>query len=142
MHKFFAEPFTRGTLVGTPADLKKNQVAGTKFQGAEIWIGRTGYTGEDGFEIIAPADVIEAIWDESLKIGAAFGLQPAGLGARDTLRTKCATHFTAMNWMKIPHRSRLGLGFSSAWIRVSLMAGQFWNGKRKAGPERNWWRSK
>ncbi|MBU6402820.1 MAG: hypothetical protein KGS61_21070, partial [Verrucomicrobia bacterium] len=47
-----------------------------------------GYTGEDGFEIMAPAEVIEALWDKVLETGRPFGLQPAGLGARDTLRTE------------------------------------------------------
>ena len=47
---------------------------------------RTGYTGEDGFEIYAPASAIARIWDETLAAGKSFGLAPCGLGARDTLR--------------------------------------------------------
>ncbi|CAG1066648.1 partial aminomethyltransferase, partial [uncultured bacterium] len=54
----------------------------------EALVSRTGYTGEDGFEVFAPADMIEAVWDRMLEVGAAHGLQPAGLGARDTLRTE------------------------------------------------------
>ena len=49
-------------------------------------VSRSGYTGEDGFEIYAESRKIGEIWDELLKIGADFGLKPAGLGARDTLR--------------------------------------------------------
>ena len=123
IHKVFAEPFTRGTLVRTPADLKKNQVAGTNFQGAEIWIGRTGYTGEDGFEVIAPTDVIEAIWNESLKIGAAFGLQAAGLGARDTLRTEVCYPLYGHELDENTTPIEAGLGFF-----VSLEKGEF-NGR-------------
>jgi aminomethyltransferase len=53
-------------------------------------VSRTGYTGEDGFEVVAPAEVIEAVWNKLLAVGEAHGLKPAGLGARDTLRTeKC-----------------------------------------------------
>ncbi|MGA2781243.1 MAG: glycine cleavage system aminomethyltransferase GcvT [Smithella sp.] len=49
-------------------------------------ISRSGYTGEDGFEIYAASDVIGEIWDKLMIAGAQSGLKPAGLGARDTLR--------------------------------------------------------
>jgi aminomethyltransferase len=49
-------------------------------------ISRSGYTGEDGFEIYAPATVIGKVWDKIIKAGVKLGLKPAGLGARDTLR--------------------------------------------------------
>ncbi|MDH2430047.1 glycine cleavage system aminomethyltransferase GcvT [Sphaerisporangium sp. TRM90804] len=54
--------------------------------GAEAFIARTGYTGEDGFELfVAAADAVP-LWQELAKAGDAFGLRPAGLSARDTLR--------------------------------------------------------
>jgi aminomethyltransferase len=49
-------------------------------------VSRSGYTGEDGFEIYAPHDRIGEVWDGLLQAGAAYGLKPIGLGARDTLR--------------------------------------------------------
>jgi len=51
-------------------------------------IARTGYTGEDGFEIYIPADEATStrVWNEVLDAGAEFGLLPCGLGARNTLR--------------------------------------------------------
>jgi aminomethyltransferase len=49
-------------------------------------ISRSGYTGEDGFEIYAASNVICEIWDKLMIAGAQSGLKPAGLGARDTLR--------------------------------------------------------
>lgn len=51
-----------------------------------VIISRTGYTGEDGFEIFAPPAHAEALWKRLLETGKAAGLVPAGLGARDTLR--------------------------------------------------------
>jgi aminomethyltransferase len=51
-----------------------------------VIISRSGYTGEDGFEIYAPAKIIGNVWDMLLAAGAGAGLKPAGLGARDTLR--------------------------------------------------------
>ena len=49
-------------------------------------VARTGYTGEDGFEIFAPAAGAVALWDAILVAGEAHGIVPVGLGARDTLR--------------------------------------------------------
>ncbi|MCB9662631.1 MAG: glycine cleavage system aminomethyltransferase GcvT [Alphaproteobacteria bacterium] len=49
-------------------------------------VARTGYTGEDGFEIYGPSDAAEALWDAVVAAGAPHGLLPIGLGARDTLR--------------------------------------------------------
>ena len=77
-----------GTTASDVADLKKNQIARFNFAGKAIWISRTGYTGEDGFEIAAPSGIIEAIWNHVLQGGGPLGLKPAGLGARDTLRTE------------------------------------------------------
>ena len=54
--------------------------------GAEMAISRTGYTGEDGFEIYAPRDNTVQVWDTLLGAGGPLGLGPVGLGARDTLR--------------------------------------------------------
>jgi aminomethyltransferase len=71
-----------------PSELKKNQLTIATFNKVAVWIGRTGYTGEDGFELIAPAEVIEGIWNRVLELGKPHGLKPAGLGARDTLRTE------------------------------------------------------
>jgi len=86
--KISAGPAIGGTLVARPAQLKKNQVAKIQFAGAELWIARTGYTGEDGFEIVAPGEAIEAVWNKVLELGKPYGLKPCGLGARDTLRTE------------------------------------------------------
>jgi aminomethyltransferase len=64
--------FTRGTVCGL-----KN-----------VLIARTGYTGEDGFEIYVPSDVAtsEMMWNKVLEAGREFGIIPCGLGARNTLR--------------------------------------------------------
>ena len=53
----------------------------------DLLIARTGYTGEPmGFELLVHPDVLEALWEELLKVGEPFGLRPIGLGARDSLR--------------------------------------------------------
>ncbi|MCS7238910.1 MAG: glycine cleavage system aminomethyltransferase GcvT [Thermoguttaceae bacterium] len=59
-------------------------------QGRLAIISRTGYTGEDGFEIIMDAQIAVPVWEALLEIGRPRGLMPAGLGARDTLRLEAA----------------------------------------------------
>ena len=77
-----------GTFVTKATDLKKNELGAFVFDAAHLYVARTGYTGEDGFEIVAPAEIIEAVWTRALAVGHQGCLQPAGLGARDTLRTE------------------------------------------------------
>ncbi|RQG92372.1 glycine cleavage system aminomethyltransferase GcvT [Natrarchaeobius chitinivorans] len=60
-------------------DLGRFEAMEATVDGVECWTARTGYTGEDGFELIVPADEAERIW-------SAIDCQPCGLGARDTLR--------------------------------------------------------
>lgn len=56
------------------------------FQGQPLLIARTGYTGEDGFELLVPASQAVALWDAVLAAGTPHDIRPAGLAARDTLR--------------------------------------------------------
>jgi len=58
--------------------------------GAPARIARTGYTGEDGFEVYLPPADAPRVWDEILTAGAPFGIKPCGLGARNTLRLEAA----------------------------------------------------
>jgi aminomethyltransferase len=74
--------------VKTATDLKKNQVGGFKCETHSVLVSRTGYTGEDGFEIVGSDESIQHLWDKTLSVGAPFGVKPCGLGARDTLRTE------------------------------------------------------
>ncbi len=57
-----------------------------------LWISRTGYTGEDGVEILVRNEFSEFLWDKILEFGQEFGIKPIGLGARDTLRLEAALH--------------------------------------------------
>jgi aminomethyltransferase len=58
--------------------------------GVRVTISRTGYTGEDGFEVFVPPSAAERVWDAILQAGQSAGVVPAGLGARDTLRLEAA----------------------------------------------------
>jgi aminomethyltransferase len=73
----------------TPIDLtqvKFYRFAEGDVNGQDALVARTGYTGEDGFELLVAPDAAKAIWPALLEAGREKGLVPAGLGARDTLR--------------------------------------------------------
>ena len=74
--------------VNRVTELDKNQIAEFASEGGGVLISRTGYTGEDGFEIIGGDWAISHLWEKILKVGEPFGIKPCGLGARDTLRTE------------------------------------------------------
>ena len=73
-----------------PASLRRFGFAETRLAGRAVLVSRTGYTGSDGFEIYAAASEIAAVWEALLEAGRDAGLEPAGLGARDTLRLEAA----------------------------------------------------
>lgn len=74
-------------ITGTPLD-ELGYYAWTEgtFDGAPLFVARTGYTGEDGYELMIPTAQAGALWDAALLAGADRGLVPCGLAARDTLR--------------------------------------------------------
>jgi aminomethyltransferase len=58
----------------------------TQFNGSDVIIARTGYTGEKGVEICLPNELAQPLWESLMEAGKEYGIQPIGLGARDTLR--------------------------------------------------------
>lgn len=68
------------------ADLKYYWSTGATFGGGSVFVARTGYTGEDGFELYLDTSRAEPLWRALLAAGEPFGLIPAGLASRDTLR--------------------------------------------------------
>jgi aminomethyltransferase len=68
------------------ADLGYYAWSSASFAGESLLIARTGYTGEDGFELLVPTRHAGDLWDALLAAGEPLGLVPAGLAARDTLR--------------------------------------------------------
>jgi aminomethyltransferase len=83
-------PLARGILAPLTdlrlEDLRYYAIAEGQVAGRHAWVARTGYTGEDGFELFVDWDDGPPIWTTLLAAGADQGLVPAGLGARDTLR--------------------------------------------------------
>ncbi len=64
----------------------RNEILAIEIDGETYFLARTGYTGEDGFEVFCPAHRAVKSWNDILARGAQFDIKPCGLGARDTLR--------------------------------------------------------
>ncbi len=97
-----------------PLDVVEAATPLKRFFGAdcgEWFIGRTGYTGEDGFEIMLPESEAATLWDKL----AGAGIKPCGLGARDTLRLEAGMNLYGNDMTE--HTSPLisGLGWTVAW---------------------------
>ncbi|HEY8739843.1 MAG TPA: glycine cleavage system aminomethyltransferase GcvT [Candidatus Dormibacteraeota bacterium] len=81
---------------------------------------RTGYTGEDGFEIFMPWDAAPTAWDLILEAGAPAALRPCGLGARDTLRLEASMRLSGQDIGESTNPLEAGLGWA-----VKLDKGDF-----------------
>jgi aminomethyltransferase len=77
-----------------------------------MMLARTGYTGEDGFELYLPAEEAVATWRALLEAGAAAGLVPVGLGARDTLRLEAGMPLYGHELTEEINPFEAGLGFA------------------------------
>jgi aminomethyltransferase len=75
-------------------------------------VSRTGYTGEDGYELIVPAPAAEEVWQTVLTAGQAGGALPVGLGARDTLRLEAAMPLYGHELSEAIDPYQAGLGFA------------------------------
>jgi aminomethyltransferase len=97
------------------ASLEYYHFAEGQLEGQPATISRTGYTGEDGFEIFVAPDHAPTLWKRLVEVGGPQGLLPAGLGARDTLRLEARMCLYGMDMDETTTLVEAGLG----WI-VSL----------------------
>ncbi len=91
-----------------------------KVAGRTAIVSRTGYTGEDGFEIYTASEDAAHVWGAILEAGRKAGVLPAGLGARDTLRLEAAIHLHGNDMDKTTTPLEAGLGWT-----VKLGKGEF-----------------
>jgi aminomethyltransferase len=88
----------------------RNEILTVAIDGGTFHIARTGYTGEDGFEVFCAADRAVKAWQDILERGEEFGLKPCGLGARDTLRLEMCYPLNGSDLS--PERTPLEAGLS------------------------------
>ncbi len=78
----------------------------------DVLVSRTGYTGEDGFELYLSAVQVEALWEKLLEVGSEDGLKPCGLGARDTLRLEARLALYGQELLSDISPLEAGIGFA------------------------------
>jgi aminomethyltransferase len=108
------------TPVGLAGLGRMRFVAETQVAGVPAWIARTGYTGEDGFEILCASRDVPTLWERLLEAAAPFGGKAIGLGARDTLRLEAKLSLYGNDLTDATSPLEAGLG----WV-VKLGAGDF-----------------
>jgi aminomethyltransferase len=89
--------------------------------GVRATISRTGYTGEDGFEIFVPPAAAEKLWDAVLAAGKTSGAEPCGLGARDTLRLEAAMRLYGNDMDAETSVLEAGLSWIVGWKKPAFL---------------------
>jgi aminomethyltransferase len=103
------------------------------FEGHEVVVCRTGYTGERGYELIAENAAGPALWDAILTAGEKHGILPCGLGARDTLRTEMGypLHGQDISPEVTPNQGRLG--WAVGWLKPEFWGKEVLTAEKEAG---------
>ncbi|MDX6291200.1 MAG: aminomethyltransferase [Kribbellaceae bacterium] len=106
------------------------------FSGTPVVVCRTGYTGERGYELVVPNEAAVAVFDALLAAGEQYGIVPAGLGARDTLRTEMGypLHGQDISEEITPVQARSG--WAVGWKKKSFWGHEALRAEKEAGPTR------
>ena len=122
--------------LGLPTDMDYMGYADASYEGVPVRVCRTGYTGEHGYELLPPWDRAGVVFDALVAAVAAAGGEPAGLGARDTLRTEMGYplhgHELSLDISPLQARCGWAIGWKkdAFWGRDALLA------EKAAGPTR------
>jgi aminomethyltransferase len=125
--------------LGLPVEGEFMSFAVVTYHGTRLTVCRTGYTGEHGFELVAPVEAAVPLWDGVLAAGREYGIRPCGLGARDTLRTEMGYPLhgqdLSLSITPVQASARWVVGWKKPefWGRSALLA------EREAGPHRILW---
>jgi len=104
--------------------------------GVRVTISRTGYTGEDGFEIFTPPQSADRVWNAILESGRAHGVVPAGLGARDTLRLEAGMRLYGNDINDTTTVLEADLGWIVGWKKDSFIGADVLRAEKAAGVQR------
>ena len=104
--------------------------------GVRATISRTGYTGEEGFEVFVPPASAERVWDAILQAGKPEGVIPAGLGARDTLRLEAAMRLYGNDMDETTTVLEADLGWIVGWKKESFIGAEALRQQKQEGVRR------
>jgi aminomethyltransferase len=99
-------------------------------------ISRTGYTGEDGFEVFSPPASAERVWGAILQAGKSAGVVPAGLGARDTLRLEASMRLYGNDMDETTTVVEADLGWIVGWKKTEFLGLDVLQKQKAEGPPR------
>ena len=116
--------------------LPKMAFAQGKFEGFPVTIACTGYTGERGVEIVCPRQTLKSIYENILRSGKRFELEPAGLGCRDTLRLEARLSLYGNEIDESIHPFEAGLGWTVKLDKPDFIGKSALVSFRRAIPER------
>ncbi|MGN6781658.1 MAG: glycine cleavage system aminomethyltransferase GcvT [Marmoricola sp.] len=119
--------------VGLPVGHPYMSFVEAPFAGADVVVCRTGYTGERGYELIAPAAVAHELWDRLVEAGEPQGMLPCGLGARDTLRTEMGYPLHGQDLGPQITPNMAGLGWAVGWKKPGFWGRDTLLAEREAG---------
>jgi glycine cleavage system T protein (aminomethyltransferase) len=125
--------------VGLPSGHPYMSFAVAPFADADVIVCRTGYTGEHGYELIIPAESAAAAWHAILAAGEASGIRPAGLAARDTLRTEAGYPLHGQDLSLDISPVQAGSGWAVGWKKPAFWGREKMTAERSAGPRRKLW---
>ncbi len=125
--------------VGLPTELDYMSWRDGSVDGAPVRVCRTGYTGEHGYELVPAWDAAGPVWDAVVHEAGLRGGRPAGLGARDTLRTEMgyALHGQDLSPQITPVQARVG--WAVGWRKRSFFGRDALLTERENGPHRASW---
>lgn len=122
--------------LGFPFDHDYMSMAQTRWHDAPVVVCRTGYTGEHGFELVAPNEVLVDLWDAVVASADRAGGLPAGLGARDTLRTEMGYPLHGQDISPTISPVTAGLGWAIGWDKPAFAGRDALVAEKAAGPHR------
>lgn len=122
--------------LGLPTDMDYMAYADTEFAGVQVRVCRTGYTGEHGYELLPPWESAGVVFDALAAAVSAAGGEPAGLGARDTLRTEMGypLHGHELSLDISPLQARCG--WAIGWKKDAFFGRDALLSEKEAGPRR------
>jgi len=120
------------TAIDLPA-IRYYWFAHGEIAGVRGTVSRTGYTGEDGFEIMVPSAQGPRVWDALMAAGDAHGLKAAGLGARDTLRLEASMRLYGNDMDETRTVVEAGLGWIVGWKKPAFLGHDVLYAQKAAG---------
>src|SRR5437773_2267844 len=118
------------------ASLKYYWFAHGEVANVRATVSRTGYTGEDGFEIFVPPQSADRVWQAVLESGKPAGIVPCGLGARDTLRLEASMRLYGNDIDETTTALEADLGWIVGWKKDDFLGAAALREQKATGPTR------